>query len=333
MTAAVGRWVPSLALLVCWTGASASARAAAHSGEARRVVAVAAPPALTQALRVALSPWALEVDTVDIAIPPAEVAAAAGRAAEIAGERHAGVVLWVQIGADDGAAWLWIYDRDSGQLAQRPLPAGPPTTAEPAAAAALTAKTMIRSSVIAPAAERFGARPMWAPRFRLEAGTEVRPLDAGPTQERLVTQSVAFTWAITDRFTVGAGLGAGPGFAVDDNRLVARFGRTSVTALGRYRISGGPRWALEPSAWLGLHFTSLDGAVPGEIEPIAEARTNFSLGAAASAVLRLGGLELAAIAGIDVALRRQRYLLGGVPLLELPGVEPVFGLQLRVPIR
>jgi hypothetical protein len=315
-----------LALAVLLSGGNARA-----DRPARRVVVVAAPPAFVDALEVALSPWGLVVQPVDGPAPPADSGEAARAAADLAAPRGAALVLWLQSSGEE--TWLWIYDADSGQLSQRPLPAGAPTSPETATAAALTAKTMIRLSVAAPPRERFGA-PRRPARLHLEAGSELRVLRAGPTDERLLTQSVGASLAAGARWRLGADLAAGPGLAVDDARLVARFTRTTLSARARVRIAGGERWALEPQAWLGVHLTSLDGAVPGGGHPVAETRTNLSLGAAAGVRVDLGGgLELAGCVGLDVPLRRQRYLLAGQPILELPSVEPVLGLQVRVPIR
>jgi hypothetical protein len=191
---------------------------------------------------------------------------------------------------------------------------------------------MIRLSVVAPAAERFGAAPR-RPRLHIEVGAALHHLDAGPTEERLLTQSVGASLAVGGRLRLAADLAAGPGTAVDDERLLARFTRTSVSGRLRYRLVDGGWWALEPAAWLGVHLTSLDGSVPARNAAVAETRTNLSLGAGASLVVHPGGgLELAVSLGADLPLRRQRYLLAGEPILELPAVEPVLGLQVRVPI-
>jgi hypothetical protein len=79
-----------------------------------------------------------------------------GEAARRIAEAHStGAVVWVSV-ADGGSA-LWIYDAAEDRIAARALAAEPPYDDATAAAVALSIKTLLRHSRVAPEPERWAA--------------------------------------------------------------------------------------------------------------------------------------------------------------------------------
>jgi hypothetical protein len=130
--------------------------AAATAADSKKVTAVDPDEQLARALNIALSPWGTTVTQVRLEKPaPME----AERARAIAHDTHADVVMWVA--ARNGRYSVWIYDVAADHTSLRDLTTSPPFDATTAAAVALSIKALLRLTVVAPPAERFGpvARP------------------------------------------------------------------------------------------------------------------------------------------------------------------------------
>ena len=137
--------------LACWAGASPSY---AQDG-ARRVVLVSPGAELEQAARAALEPWSVQLTVVAGPSPGATAPFANEAARAIAEANHAGAVVWVS--QHDAGYALWVFDLASHRVTERALGTGPPFDEATAAAVALSVKTLLRHSAVAPEAERFGA--------------------------------------------------------------------------------------------------------------------------------------------------------------------------------
>jgi hypothetical protein len=314
------RWLAALFV----AGVLAAAPPAALAGA--RLGTIAVPEDLESALRIALEPWGITLEAVDGPPPAGEGSEVRAGAAELA--RGAGLdgLLWV---SDDGATpAMWLFDADTGELSVRPIPA----TRDPAtsAALALAAKTMLRTTVVAPPRERFGAAAPPAPsRLRMLTSIGVRRIDG---VEARLGVGVAW-WPAGLRGFAGVALGviSGPGLSVDDDALLARFTDTTGAIAVRGRLPLGARLGVDAGAGLSLHATSLDGFSPEHRIAVDVSRLNAAVDLDAALGVALGPQsELALDAGAGIALRRQRYLIGGEPVLELPAVELRLGLELRV---
>ena len=131
-------------------GLGRDAAAAAH-----RVAAVDPDPQVARALDVALSPWDVTLVEVHLESPGASMPIALDRARSIAQDSRADVVVWVS-STDDGFA-VWIYDAASDHASARKIDQAPPFDGPTAAGVALSVKTLLRGTVVAPPPERFGA--------------------------------------------------------------------------------------------------------------------------------------------------------------------------------
>lgn len=116
----------------------------------RDVVLLDRSALLERALRAALSPWEMRVESVVREAPPPTLPGAALHAAELARELDAKALVWMTSHADGGA--LWIYEASEGTISARPIPDAPLDRAL-AAALALSVKTWLRSSDQTPKTE------------------------------------------------------------------------------------------------------------------------------------------------------------------------------------
>jgi hypothetical protein len=316
------RWLA--ALLVAVVAAAMSRPASAGP----RLGTIEVPEDLESALRISLEPWGITVEVLDGPPPAGEGAEVRAAVEELARASALDGVLWVS--DDGGAPAMWLFDADTGELSVRPIPA----TRDPATAAALAlaAKTMLRTTVVAPPRERFGAAPAPAPsRLRMVTAIAMRRISAGRAEPRLGV-GIAW-WPAPLRGHAGLALGviSGPGLSIDDDVLLARFTDTTGTVAVRARLPLGARLGLDGGVGLSVHATSLDGFSPEHGIAVDVSRVNGAVDLDAAFGLALGPRsELALDAGAGLALQRQRYLIGGEPVLELPAVELRFGLELRV---
>ncbi len=146
--------------------AAASALSASIGAVATRANAETTPPAhavlvigggaqFRDAMKVALSPWQLRVVPLDSAPPRPVMPRAADEARALAQQYGATGLVWVAMEQSEPS--LWVYDAATDQVVTRKTSTTPPFDAPTAAAAALTVKTLLRASTVAPVEERIGA--------------------------------------------------------------------------------------------------------------------------------------------------------------------------------
>ena len=311
---------------------------AAADQPAERVLLVAPPAGLEPAVRAALSAWPITVvvdDADDIPSPGPSMPGSAERARALAARHRAGAVVWL---SDDGGGGhaLWIYDRASRRTAARRLTRTPPFDEPTAAAVALSIKTLLRHSSVVPAVERYGveearveiaSRP---PRLLIDtlAGARIRP--RGPGAEPRLGVGVR---AAIARLALAARFHVGPGVSVDAPRFTGQFSDLQLAGGLAARIPLGRGLELWPGAGASLHFTEIDGAVPGQANRARARRVNPTVDGGLSLELglpRWPWLRLSASAGASYAIRRQIYLVGGEPVLTLRRVELEIGAALSV---
>jgi hypothetical protein len=311
MTLPGGEWgAAALAAVACFGLGRASA-AAGH-----RVAAVDPDPQVARALDVALSPWDVTLVEVHLESPGATMPIALDRARSIAQGADAEVVVWVS-SAEDGYA-VWIYDSASDHASARKLEQSPPFDGPTAAGVALSVKTLLRGTVVAPPTERFGAgagdRP-W--RVGLSAGASSRTTASSPLEPRFGLQAGGWAryWgAVLDVET-------GPGTHPASPALAGTLTDSAV------RIALAARWplssavAIEPSLGGALHWAHLDVVVsdasPAKIDRLDGA---FEPRLAVDFGLAGGRVHLAPWVGVSVLTRWQRFHVHGAPVLELAPV-------------
>jgi hypothetical protein len=319
--------------------------------KAERVVMLSAPSGLEEAVEMALAGWPIEVFSAS-GDPGATMPSAGEKARAIGQAEAAGAVVWT---ASDGSGQaVWVLDVDSGRVAARRLPQPPPWDEPTAAAVALTIKTLLRHSRVAPVLERYGAaearrevraeraapRRAAAPeratsiRIATLGGARIRPTEGRDVELRLgVGVEVAPAW-LGGRASAVARLRSGTGIGLDEPDFVGRYSDVEASLGAAARILTWGRVALVPAAGASLHVTSIDGSIRSQGARGSASRINPSLDGAIAIEVEVGELVRLSVSGeLAYALRRQVYLVGGDPVLTLPRLESEIGAALSVPLR
>lgn len=335
----------------------------AHAAEAGRVLVIGGGAGFRDAVGVVLTPWKLSVLPADMP-PPRGVMPRAAEEARALGQRFNAVgVVWVA--AEDHEYALFIYDAKTEQIVSRALDKGPPFDAPTAASHALSVKSLLRASTVAPPEERLGAvappvappppqgatgtdeprlvptdpgsppapdlgtslPPFEAPLLRAELGGAARIVADSPDVRLGAGLSL---WPDANR-RIGVGLEAqfGPGLGITQDRFTGRFSEVGVATNVRYRIPLARRFDVVPRVGLGLHATQIQGVVVSNAEPADESRVDGSVDIGATldaAVAR--SFRLGVDLGASYMLRYQRYTVAGAQVLELHPLSLGIGLRL-----
>jgi hypothetical protein len=294
-----------------------------------RVVLVAVDAELTRAIDTSLAPWGVVLVSIE-GDTPASMPLASDRGRAIAAEQHADAVVWIS--ASDAGPALWVYDAESSRSLARGLSSAPPFDEPTAAAVALTLKTLLRHSAVAPVAERAAPPPPIAPRvLQLELGGGLVALATSPSDvEPRLSLAVSF-WPRELSGIVGFALGAraGPGIAVHDTEANGRWTSTLLLAgiraradLGLFDLGGGIEG--------GLAVTTLDldlGASP----QAHVVRTSFGgTGWGEVGVRPDPAVRIALRAGITALLPYERYLRRGALVLDVSPIAALAELLVSV---
>lgn len=311
----------------------------AHA-EPRRVVLADQSPALAEGIRGALEPWNIEVQVAGDATPPgASMPQNAVAARAIATLNDAQAVVWVAGSGVDYA--VWVYDAKVDQVVSRALPSPPPFDEPTAAGVGLTVKVLLRHAEVAPPEERFGAVAADAPRprrvapphvwFLASGGVRARPTEASDLEPRLGLGVAVFSTAV-DPFGLQFLVRTGPGVSINDPAFVGHFSDLAISGaiVARLRVFG--RTTLAPSAGVAAHFTQVDGIVTTSQFTPDVSRVNLHLEAGALISWAVGDqLQIGLRIDGAYAARRQTYVVGGEPVLDLPSTEAEGSLMLTLP--
>jgi hypothetical protein len=288
----------------------------AGASQPRYALALLNPPeSLTRSAIPALSPWGIDVVSVDDLAPPSETTAALRQARALAATRNVDAVAWFIETSD--ARNLLVYERSSDQLVSRDVPAGPMDSAM-AAANALSLKTVLRSiSAHAEMLSQAGSPPPASERQASEGQASERQATwgrlalEGDLGLRVLTGG---SWTFDPRFGLGLAWWLGPlrgragvalrieegtGIPIRTDELTARVDDHAVSFSLRTRMPLSAQLALEPSLGFALHLTLLDGGtVDGHalsgisyVDPAVEFSllVGYSLGENVRLGLRVGG--------------------------------------------
>jgi hypothetical protein len=320
---------------------------AANAGEEplTRVAYVGDDAELLHALSVSLASW--HVDVVPTAEPALgatlpEAAAVADAVCTRAGARAA---VWIS--RSPAGLALWVYDSRTHELVSRPVDDAPPYSGPIAAALALATKTLLKKSLVAPEAERFGAStqpaqpappappprvdpPPPRPSVFLEGGGGARffGISTQPAEARFAL-GLSFYPRAARPLGLFVDVALGPGTTVVANGVDARV-LTVTPALGaRLRFEWGRWLALEPGVGLVLGVSTFDGVADGQT--VALLRANPGARAAFVLDLRLNErASLGLVNQVDLGFRRQEYTLAGATIAEAGLVTWDVALRLRV---
>jgi hypothetical protein len=312
---------------------------------AREVVLIGGGKELRDAVSVTLTPWNLHVVPSEAPVPPADVPRATKEAHAIAWQSGAAGVVWI------GDHALVVYDAENDQLVSRALAQLPPYDAPTAAAIALSVKTLLRSSTVAPVEERIGAEAAAKPPPAPEPKPEIREPPAPPPPPRTSFVSIEVGGAVravakdadtrislggafwSGRFGTGLAVRIGPGLGVVEPRFRGHFDEITVAPSLRYRQPLASWLRVEPRVGASLHATRIDGVAIATAKP-ADAK-RLDVGVDLGGVLDFG-IARTAWLGLDLdgsyILRYQRYFVGSAPVLTLAPVQGSVGLRLSMVI-
>jgi hypothetical protein len=292
---------------------------AAPAQAAPRRVAVLEPDLeLLRALDLALSPW--DVTTVQSEARAESLSPDPIRiASELATQLDVDAVVWIS--RTERGSLLWVFDDDTGEVSTRLLAGAPPFDGAAAAAVALSVKTVLRATLIAPPAERFGARDVpSAPSeadntLGLELGVTFTLVDRRELEPRV--EAAPVVWLMK---YVGLSLEAsiGPGVALERSRYRGRYSEVVLGGEARLRFPLVSPLSAGVSVGGSAHWTALKGSLDGAPE-VSVRRLNASVDVEAFTTVALGGgVYVGALIGGAYVPAYRRYLIRRVPIFT-PG--------------
>jgi len=148
-----------------------------------KVVVLSGNPTLDRALRMSLGPWRMRLEVVTARSPGSSMPISAVRARVLAQELSADALVWIS-DTPEGAA-LWVHDARTGNVTARATPS-PPFDIPTAAALALSVKTVLRASGLAPEGRDTSgetAEPAPLPRTPAARPPPVTPAEPAPPPE------------------------------------------------------------------------------------------------------------------------------------------------------
>jgi hypothetical protein len=154
----------------------------------RKVVLFAGYPALERALRKALVPWRMRVEVSDREAPGASMPRSSVRSRQLSEELGADALVWISTGPDGTA--LWVQDAQTANLTTRAI-ADPPFAEPLAAALALSVKTILASSGLAPPETEEAASGTRAPAEEPATLASPEPTEVSRAQEERVKAPAA----------------------------------------------------------------------------------------------------------------------------------------------
>jgi hypothetical protein len=325
------------------------------------VVLLAPPELLERAVRAALLPWGMRIDTVVRDAPTPTLPGAAWRAGALARELDAKALVWLSSNAD-GAA-LWVYEASKNTIVARPIPDAPLDRAL-AAALALSVKTWLRSpDQSAPAASPAAETPVVpvpvpvAPVALVAPPPAVDPDSDGPPPSREVARwqiaihagarhrafeqsSFEPRYGLELRMSPWQSLGATRTMLATRVEIGAVQGIRNATFQGVYSevaagVSFGVAHRLAEPLGVALHIgaTLHRGSVWGTLLALQQATEGAKWGAAAQlrpeVELSFGAIGIVAQPTVGVSLLGERYEVREAVVLETRPVWWMLGGALR----
>jgi hypothetical protein len=314
--------------------------AAAAAGETAGRIAVLQPDdELMRAISLSLSPWGVDAIESDEPPPPPLQPEAVQVASRLATELGVQAIVWISPAAR--GSLLSVFDARAGGITTRLVGETPPFDSAAAAAVALSVKTVLRSSVVAPPAERFGAQPPPPPPLPVEAPQEEHVLalevGAGGTfvaenEAELELEVAAVAWvAAARRLGVSLELSFGPGLRVENELFQGHYQEIVLGGKAQFRFVHEPSVSAAVALGGALHFVRLQGEVVESSLERSVSRLNPSLDAELSVNVPIGSAAyLGASAEVGYLPTYQRYLVEGTPVFSPWPVAFGFGGQFGI---
>jgi hypothetical protein len=291
------------------------AGAAPAAARAERLIIAVADPELERATSAALAAWSVEIVVKSDANPGPTMPQAAETAEALASSRSARAVVWTA--SASGRPSLWLYDVTTRKAVSVPLAAPPPFDAPTAAAVALSIKTLLRYSAVAPPAERYAPPPPPARHLVVQAMAGARIRSGSPVEPAAGLGLVVRPRRL-DPLDLFAAARAGAGIRVERGAFSGRHDDVALVLGARLGVALGRRASLHPLAGLGLHLDSLRGSDAQAGDSAAAIRFNPSAELGLHVELEVGPLRIGLFAETSIRARRQRFLVAGAEVYDLP---------------
>jgi hypothetical protein len=301
------------AALVAFIAVLCSAMAArAYTGS---VAVLQADNELLRAISLALSPWGIETIGSDAPFPERSQPEAVQVAARLARELGVEALVWVT--SLKQGSLLWVFDVRTGDVTTRMLTETPPFDSAAAAAVALSVKTVLRASVVAPPEERFGAQvtaPMLDRISAVEVGAGGHWLGDRQLDFRVGIAGVLWLPAFR-RLGLAVAGSTGPGFRIDDVAYRGRYRELVVGAKLRFLAVHLPAWSAAVALGGALHWTTLTGRLLVDSKNSNVDRLNGSVNLETLFSFKLSSrLYFGASLGAAYFPAYRRYLVRGRPV-------------------
>jgi len=278
----------------------------------RRVAVLQPDPQLRRAISLALSPWGLETIPISAALPRSSQPEAVEGASILAARLDVEAVVWTT--RLEQGSLLWVFDVSTGDVTTRKLSETPPFDGASAAAVALSVKTVLRASVIAPPDERFGSQQA-EPRDHRVSAIELGGGGHWVSEDELDFRlELAGIWwfSVARRFGMSLKLASGPGLQIDHAAYEGRYREAAVGAQALFRVVDVPGFSTVIGVGGGAHWAMLRGTVVASARNTDVDRVNGSVELETALNFRLSDrVYLGASVGAAYFPAYRRYLVDG----------------------
>jgi hypothetical protein len=288
---------------------------------ARGVAVLDGDPALLRALALALAPWRVDAHRLEAPSPGPSMPAALVRARTLAREHGFDAVIWISL-AEDGFT-LWVYDLASDRTSARALVKPPPFDEETAAGIALSLKTLLRTTEVAPPRDRFGSEesrrppPTWLAYVGLGAAGRVGV--AAPVEPLVEISAAVWPSFVAQRLGLRLDVRAGTGAPARQSSFRGTAYAGAVDVALALRVPLGGDFTLEPGLGAGVYFVALDGFVMGDDIGVGAHRVTPAVMPSLSldGAIFGGRVRLGPTIGLTCLYGTYRFLVHGEPVLDV----------------
>jgi hypothetical protein len=261
-------------------------------------------------------------------------------ASQLAQELDVDALVWVT--RLEQGSLIWVFDAATGDVTVRRLPESWPFDSAAAAAVALSVKTALRTTAVAPPGERLVSRNVLPadepPEVRaapLNARRRVT-LEVGAAGRWLTRDALALElhlagslWLLAQQnLGLSLGMSWSPGLAIEDPSYRGRYRDSSAFGRACFRPLHGSMFSTTVALGGALHLTALEGTLLANSEESVVHRVLASVDVQASVAANVTGpIYLGAWLGAAYWPAHLRYLVAGRPVFtpaQLPASLGIF---------
>jgi hypothetical protein len=303
---------------------------AAAGANQRRIAVLQPDEELLRGVSLALAPWGIETTSSNAPLPKSSQPEAVRVAAQLARRLEVEALVWIT--RIEQGSLLWVFDVRTGEVTTRLISETPPFDGAAAAAVALSVKTVLRATVVAPPAERFGLQPpppttdsVSAPRdsvSAVEVGAGSHWIGTSRRDLRVRLAGVLWFWA-APRLGLALVVSSGLGLRIDHPDYSGRYREFVAGARARFRIVDLSGFSTIIGLGGAAHWAKLQGTLTADSHPGNVDRLNGSFDIEASFNFDVTeALYLGASIGAAYSPSYRRYLVGGEPIFAPWPVTP-----------